>query len=55
MSVLWNVYLNDEYNPFGGRVHLGFAGWHNDAGDAMAEARKRFPDIDPSRIAVNRV
>ena len=55
MKVLWNAYLNDEFNPFGGRLHLGFCGWHEDSGSAFEEAKRRYPDIAPSRIDVNRV
>lgn len=55
MKVLWNAYLNDEFNKFGGRKHLGFCGWHEDSGEARKEAQKRFPDIDPKRIDVHRV
>ena len=55
MKVLWNAYLNDEFNPFGGRKHIGFCGWHDNEVDALAEAKRRYPDIEPSRIDVNRV
>lgn len=52
--MLWSAYdISDNRNPFG-RWLLGFAGWHDDMDSAHAEAVRRYPNIDPSNIRVNR-
>ena len=42
---LYAAYVaSGEYNVFGGRVMLGYAGWHSDNAAALAEAERRYPD-----------
>lgn len=35
------AYRTDAFNKFGGRVFVGYAGWHTNSKDALAEAIRR--------------
>lgn len=35
------VYRTDAWNKFGGREFVGYAGWHTNSTDALAEAIRR--------------
>lgn len=35
------AYRTDAHNAFGGREFVGYAGWHTNSTDALAEARRR--------------
>lgn len=44
------VYRNDAHNAFGGREFVGYAGWHTNSTDALAEAirRNESGDFNPN-------
>jgi hypothetical protein len=49
---MWVARYMNQYNKFGGRVMIGWVGFHDDAASAWKEARKRYPDIDPAELLV---